>query len=249
MNRAASIAAILLGSAFFTILGLAGTEPPSPHLCMRPLASPAVLEHGKVMFHLACSPCHGSDGKGNGPLAANLVRHPTDLTRGVFSNRSTLSGELPIDFDIYHTLSGGIHNTAMPLFQSIAPDDRLAIVEFIKSLAPRFRDTFRFPIISVDFDKQIPPDAESIARGRTAYLKVRCDYCHGPDGQGDGVSVGRVNISGKEMVRSDLTNKSDYRFSTDVRDLYRIFSSELGANKLTNSERWDLSNYVWSLRR
>lgn len=248
MNRAPMIMLLTLASAFVAAVGLAGTEPP-PHLLMRPLASTAVLERGKVVFHLACSPCHGSDGRGKGPLSANLLRPPTDLTRGVFTNRSTMCGELPLDFDLYHTVSSGIHNTAMPSFDDIAPEDRLAIVEFIKSIAPKFRDSSWYPIIPVEFDEQIPADAESIARGRAVYLKAKCDVCHGPEGKGDGVSVGRVNAMGKEMVRSDLTNRSDYRFSVDVQDLYRIFSSELDARKLSHSERWDLSNYVWSLRK
>jgi mono/diheme cytochrome c family protein len=35
---------------------------------------------GKQMFVNYCAPCHGIDGRGNGPVASALKRSPTDLT-------------------------------------------------------------------------------------------------------------------------------------------------------------------------
>jgi mono/diheme cytochrome c family protein len=35
---------------------------------------------GKQMFTNYCAPCHGVDGKGNGPAASALKAQPTDLT-------------------------------------------------------------------------------------------------------------------------------------------------------------------------
>ncbi len=36
---------------------------------------------GKDMFNQYCAPCHGIDGKGNGPAAPALKTTPTDLTQ------------------------------------------------------------------------------------------------------------------------------------------------------------------------
>ena len=36
--------------------------------------------NGKMMFTSYCAPCHGADGRGNGPVAAALKERPTDLT-------------------------------------------------------------------------------------------------------------------------------------------------------------------------
>ena len=36
--------------------------------------------NGKLMFTSYCAPCHGADGRGNGPVAPALKAHPTDLT-------------------------------------------------------------------------------------------------------------------------------------------------------------------------
>ena len=35
---------------------------------------------GKQMFHSYCAPCHGAEGRGNGPAAAALKTPPVDLT-------------------------------------------------------------------------------------------------------------------------------------------------------------------------
>ncbi len=36
--------------------------------------------NGKGMFTSYCAPCHGADGRGNGPAAGALKTQPTDLT-------------------------------------------------------------------------------------------------------------------------------------------------------------------------
>lgn len=36
--------------------------------------------NGKMMFSSYCAPCHGADGRGNGPVAGALKDRPTDLT-------------------------------------------------------------------------------------------------------------------------------------------------------------------------
>jgi len=35
---------------------------------------------GKLMYSNYCAPCHGADGRGNGPVAGALKSQPTDLT-------------------------------------------------------------------------------------------------------------------------------------------------------------------------
>jgi mono/diheme cytochrome c family protein len=41
--------------------------------------SKAPLNNGKQMYVNYCAPCHGVDGRGNGPAAAALKKQPTDL--------------------------------------------------------------------------------------------------------------------------------------------------------------------------
>lgn len=38
------------------------------------------LDAGKFEYRSSCAPCHGSDGKGKGPISSQLKVMPTDLT-------------------------------------------------------------------------------------------------------------------------------------------------------------------------
>ncbi|MEK6300895.1 MAG: cytochrome c [Acidobacteriota bacterium] len=44
------------------------------------LASMSDVEKGHKLFNQHCASCHGSDGKGQGPVAPSLKVSPTDLT-------------------------------------------------------------------------------------------------------------------------------------------------------------------------
>jgi mono/diheme cytochrome c family protein len=43
--------------------------------------------NGKMMFTSYCAPCHGTDGRGRGPVASALRSQPTDLTGLAKANR------------------------------------------------------------------------------------------------------------------------------------------------------------------
>lgn len=40
----------------------------------------AVVERGKAEFRESCAPCHGVNGKGDGPVSGAMKRRPTNLT-------------------------------------------------------------------------------------------------------------------------------------------------------------------------
>lgn len=46
----------------------------------------ANLLRGRALFALTCLPCHGADGRGDGPLVPSLSRRPPDLTRPTWTN-------------------------------------------------------------------------------------------------------------------------------------------------------------------
>jgi len=49
-------------------------------------ASPTAANNGQQMYTNYCAPCHGSDGKGHGPVAAAMKTQPTDLTQLMRNN-------------------------------------------------------------------------------------------------------------------------------------------------------------------
>ncbi|MGB7434914.1 MAG: c-type cytochrome [Candidatus Acidiferrum sp.] len=72
---------------------LLGTLVVATSLCLaqnqtgqKPVVKDTVIQQtnatsGKDMFTQYCAPCHGVDGKGNGPAASAMKSQPTDLTQ------------------------------------------------------------------------------------------------------------------------------------------------------------------------
>src|SRR5437016_2188428 len=71
------------------------------------------LKRGEDYYGDVCSPCHGATGEGDGPVSKYLRVKPRDFTRAQFKFRSTASGQLPLDVDLFRTITGGLPNTAM----------------------------------------------------------------------------------------------------------------------------------------
>jgi mono/diheme cytochrome c family protein len=74
---------------------------------------------GKQMYMSYCAPCHGNDGRGNGPVAGALKSQPTDLTALARAH----NGKYP-DTHVYSVLAFGsavpAHgNAQMPVWGTI----------------------------------------------------------------------------------------------------------------------------------
>jgi mono/diheme cytochrome c family protein len=61
----------------------------------------AVVEEGHDAYLNLCASCHGDSGKGDGPLAVELVDKPTDLTLIARKN----DGKFPF-WQVYQTING-----------------------------------------------------------------------------------------------------------------------------------------------
>jgi mono/diheme cytochrome c family protein len=97
-------------------------------------ADQASLDRGKLLYDLNCSLCHGPQGKGDGPVAAQLIRKPPDLT----SDRiKALDGG-----DIFLVITNGVNpgtgiKGGMPaLRENLAVGERWDIVNYVHSLQP-----------------------------------------------------------------------------------------------------------------
>ena len=60
-----------------------------------------VLDPGHAEYHSSCAPCHGTDGRGNGPVSADLKVLPPDLT--VLAKKN--SGVFPLN-SVYQIIDG-----------------------------------------------------------------------------------------------------------------------------------------------
>jgi mono/diheme cytochrome c family protein len=81
---------IVVAAVAFGAASLASATAGQQSTQDKPLSLLSSSLYGVDNFHSYCSPCHGRDGKGDGPVAPALKRRPSDLTtlakknRGVF---------------------------------------------------------------------------------------------------------------------------------------------------------------------
>src|SRR2546430_1374147 len=83
---------------------------------------------GKGLYRRYCVGCHGERGDGNGENAPYLDPKPRDFTQATFKCRSTASGSLPLDSDLFATISRGVHASGMPSWAPLPSQDRTDLI-------------------------------------------------------------------------------------------------------------------------
>lgn len=87
-------------------------------------ATPESMARGKKLYERFCLECHGTQGKGDGPLIPKFPNPPSFTSKAV---REYPEGRL------YHVISRGSGMMASYASQ-IAPEDRWKIVHYVRSL-------------------------------------------------------------------------------------------------------------------
>ena len=209
---------------------------------------------GKNVYDAHCVECHGESGRGDGPSAAYLTPHPRDFTSAKYKIRSTETGSVPTDDDLMQSVRQGLYGTAMPAWDRILSDAEIAdVVAYIKGLSPQFATAPK----PVTVGAGMPSSPESIARGQQAYDKLQCGKCHGSDGRGTGAVATTFEDEWKQPLRAaDLTEPWTFHGGATARDVYLRFRTGMAgtpmpsfADAASDSEMWDLSNYVVSMAR
>ena len=217
-------------------------------------ASP-VPERGKEIYTSQCSGCHGINGDGRGTLALNWLPRPRDFTYGSFRYRSTPTGGLPTDEDLFQTVNKGLPGGGMPAFEAILSEqDRRDTVAYIKQFSPRFtKGSTAKPTVVPDLPEVTP---ERIARGVSLYADSGCASCHGAEGRGDGRSGQDLKTSeGDPIAPRDLTHKWSFRGGHTPQDIYKRIANGMdgssmaayGEEVLERDQIWDIVFYILSL--
>jgi cytochrome c oxidase cbb3-type subunit 2 len=207
---------------------------------------------GERIYRENCAACHGESGNGKGPNAGTLKTKPKDFTTGIYKLRSTPSGSLPLDEDILRTISKGVRGTSMLAQLHLSKEERLGLVQYVKTFSPRFEKQKPGQPISIPLRPH--EDKEFIALGETLYKDAGCVSCHGSDGKGNGPSAaGLKDYWGLPIQPADLTLKP-FKSGPDPEDLYRTLSTGLDgtpmpsyADSLTPKERWGIVFYILSI--
>lgn len=159
-----------------SILWLALLAPTAAHAqAAKPVPFPAESLVGKDSFDAYCASCHGTDGRGNGPVAASLRNIPTDLTALASRNRNSFPREQVTAILMGTSRTVVAHGTrAMPIwgpmFRMFESDARARVridnlVAYLETIQVR------------------PSDATDLGKD---LFRVYCATCHGVDGRGAG---------------------------------------------------------------
>jgi mono/diheme cytochrome c family protein len=90
------------------------------------LADQTSLERGAELFTLNCVLCHGTGGKGDGPVASHLENKPFDLTS--FPIHSFTDG------GIFYNISTGVPGKMPALNENLTVRERWDVVNFVRTL-------------------------------------------------------------------------------------------------------------------
>jgi cytochrome c oxidase cbb3-type subunit 2 len=219
----------------------------------RPAAHAQPARQSAARIYLEnCAACHGEKGDGKGPEAHRLSIKPRDFTRGVYKFRFTPSGSLPLDQDIFRSISRGIRTTSMLAQLHLSEKERWEMTEYLKSFSPRFKTEAVPKPIAIPSPPK--PDPDLVALGRRMYTDAGCNECHGSKGAGDGPSAKELKDDwGEPISPTDLTLKP-FKSGPDPEDLYRTISTGLNGTPmptygdiLSEKERWALVYYILSV--
>lgn len=254
MSTARRMVALLAAGAALGVGHATHADEPPADLEVTPELMPAPdLARGSDLYGVRCAVCHGGDGDGQGPVARFLDPRPRDFTRAVYKLRTTPSGTLPTDADLYRVITRGIPGTAMLGWGGLSAADRWQLVHYIKSLSPRFAAEGQGAAIAVSVAP--PATADDLARGAGVYRVMGCHMCHGNEGRGDGPSVSTLVDDAKQPIRAfDMTRAWKLKGGTSPEDVYRTFHTGLDGTPMPSyrgvlSERdsWALVAFVRSL--
>jgi putative copper export protein/mono/diheme cytochrome c family protein len=176
---------------------------------------------GQSLFAQNCASCHGADGRGDGPAAANLQPSPADLTAAHVYAHS--------DGDLFWWITHGIGESMPPFGARLDATARWNLIDFIHANADatRFSATadagmvngFRMPDFTLDCPDGTSP-AISELRGRVLHIVFAGTKSRERLAELEPAAI---------VVRLDSPEASEKPFcNSDDPDIPRVFSFYLG---------------------
>jgi cytochrome c oxidase cbb3-type subunit 3 len=140
---------------------------------------------GYTLFNQTCFLCHGTSGKGDGPLADKLDTTPTDLSSDGKTDDERLFGL------IQGTIPHGSEESQMPKWGLAMPEIQIrSLIAYIRFLQ--------------NSKHSLPGDP---GLGHEVFMS-RCAACHGRGGEGDGPLTELLTMNAQNLTDASELNKS-----------------------------------------
>lgn len=130
MNRIAMIWCAALLTIVIGACGGTPEPPPDPNAPVVHQVTPAMMEQGKATYMANCAPCHGPEGKGDGPASATLNPKPRNHSNSEYMD--ALTDQKVADTVRMGGIISGYPN--MPSSPHITGDDVPALIAYVRSL-------------------------------------------------------------------------------------------------------------------
>lgn len=159
------------------------------------LADPPAAYEGRRLYVSYCQLCHGTRGKGDGPLAKVMKISPADLTITVRSRSDTILTKI-ITGEGRQTITGrdrhNLLSDAMPEWKNVFNESQItALIAYLRFLSRTKHDLMGDPEV-----------------GLQLYQKY-CQVCHGVEGEGDGIMTKLMGIKPMDHTNPNETNSLD----------------------------------------
>jgi len=211
--------------------------------------------HAAAMpYRRYCVGCHGPLGDGNGENAQWISPKPRDFQLAIFKCRSTPTGTLPTDQDLYDSIGRGLDRSNMPSWNALTKQERADLVAWIKHYSPRWQNEKAGTPIQIPPEPEITP--ERVKTGQEVFKKMECWKCHGVQGMANGPSSSTLTDDlGRPISPFNFTDGSRPLCGNTDADLYKIFMTGVDGTPMPSfsdnikpDEAWDLVFYLRSLQ-
>jgi mono/diheme cytochrome c family protein len=257
--KSCSLGLLLAGGLLGALPAGAGAQWLEMRVPERPDPATVDAEAGRRIYEERCWFCHGEEGDGEGPVAAYLWPKPRDFTMASYKLRTTMSGELPLDEDLFRTIGLGIAGTSMPAWQSVLTEEqRWQVIAYIKGFAADlFEDEFFDPYQAVAELSDRPEGSreELVAAGKIVYEENQCWECHGELGRGNGERVPDLTDDWNYPIwPANLEEQWKLKGGRTVEEIYLRFTTGLDGTPMpsfeatvSDEQRWQLAYFIESL--
>ena len=221
--------------------------------------TPELVARGQEIYEEVCFLCHGPEGEGDGKVAQFLVTKPRDFTTGKFKVRTTATGFLPTEEDLFRTITTGFPEYGMPSFYFLSPEERWGLVYYLQQFDPRFTDE-EFLGDPLRIERGPGRTQALLRRGKEEFAEAGCVKCHGEEGRGDGPSAPTLEDEwGQRAYALDFTQgKKMFKGGGRGEDIFRTLMAGMMGTPMPSYEHafqgnieglWALAYYVEELAR